>query len=38
MNADFSEAGRTKDPETYAIAGAAMEVRRELLHGLSISL
>jgi len=34
MNADFSEAGRTKDPETYAIIGAAMEVHRELRPGL----
>lgn len=31
MNADFSN---QKDPETYAIIGAAMEVHRELRHGL----
>jgi GxxExxY protein len=34
MNADFSEVGKAKDPETYAIIGAAMEVHRELRHGL----
>ena len=34
MNADFSESGQRRDPETYAIIGAAMETHRELRHGL----
>jgi len=34
MNADFSEGGKARDPETHAIIGAAMEVHRELRHGL----
>ena len=33
MNADSSDRER-RDPETFAIIGAAMEVHRELKHGL----
>lgn len=34
MNPDFSETGKGRDPETYAIIGAAIEVHRELRYGL----